>query len=140
MADEFLTAKFTMSPMDGRGRRIAPEVLSVANEIRKSALGYAEKKIGDPAVAASLFEEAAAMVSRLLARQTGGKPTIRNLHAYLFTAFVRRVNRVRRREALLATRIAQQFHATEKANSTQTAELEILIDEILSRGDPVMRR
>jgi DNA-directed RNA polymerase specialized sigma24 family protein len=139
MADKSLEEKFTISPMDSRGRTIAPEVLSVATEIRKNALRYGEKALGDPAVAASLFEESAAAVSRLFARQTTGKPEIRNLSGYLFRAFVRRVNRVRQRETLLIARLSQQFAGKREFNSNQAPELEILIDEILARGDAVMR-
>ena len=138
MADESLK-EITISPMDRRGRKIAPEVLEVANQIRKHALGYAEKAIGDPAVAASLFEEAAAAVSRLFTRRADGSPTIRNLNAYLFSAYIRRVNRVRQREALLARRLAEHFQGTGEVNSDHSPELEILIDEIVARGDPVMR-
>jgi DNA-directed RNA polymerase specialized sigma24 family protein len=138
MADESLEAKLTISPTDWRGRTISPEVLSVANEIRKNALRYGEKALGDPAVAASLFEESAAAVSRLFARQIDGKPAIRNLSAYLFRAFVRRVNRVRQRETVLLARLSQELAGKHTFNSNQ-AELEILIDEILARGDPVMR-
>ena len=139
MADESLREKFTISPTDGRGRVIAPVVLSVANEIRENALRYGERALGDPAVAASLFEESAAAVSRLFARPTDRKPAIRNLSAYLFSAFIRRVNRVRQRETLLRTRLSQQFRGRSESNSNQSLELEILIDEILARGDPVMR-
>jgi len=139
MADESLEGKITISAVDGRGRIISPEVLSVASQIRKSALQYGEKALGDPAVAASLFEEAAAAVSRLHARKTDGKPTIRNVSAYLFRAYVRRVNRVRRREGLLNARLSQQFGATSELNSNNNVELEILIDEVLARGDRVMR-
>lgn len=139
MADESVEGKFTISPIDWRGRSIAPEVLSVANQIRKNALRYGERALGDPAVAASLFEESAAAVSRLFARQQDGKPAIRNLSAYLFSAFVRRVNRVKQRENLLAARLSQRFGVTSESNANQSVELEILIDEILARGDPAMR-
>lgn len=139
MADESLKREFTISPMDVRGRKIAPEVLSIANDIKKNALIYAERALKDPAVAASLFEETAASVSRLFVRHADGKATIHNLSAYLFRAFVRRVNRVRQREILFAARIADHFDRRSELNSDQSAELEILIAEILARGDSVMR-
>ena len=139
MADESLQGKFTISPMDWRGRTIAPEVLSVANQIRKNALRYAEQALGDPAVAASLFEESAATVSRLFVQQREGKSAIRNLSAYLFRAFIRRVNRVKRRETLLMERLSQEFERSGEFISSRNLELKILIDEILSRGDPTTR-
>lgn len=139
MTDDSVEGKSTISPIDGRGRPIAPEVLSVANQIRKNALRYGEKSVGDPAVAASLFEEAAAAVSRLFVRQVEGKPGIRNLSAYLFRAFVRRVNRVRHRENLLIARLSQDGTGRNLPNPNSSLEFEILIDEIMARGDAVMR-
>src|SRR2546423_8179028 len=138
MADESLREKFTISPTDGRGRVIAPEVLSVANQIRKNALRYGERSLGDPAVAASLFEESAAAVSRLFVRQTEGKAAIRNLSAYLFRAFIRRVNRVRQREGLLIARLSQDGGGGKRSQFNPSLDLEILIDEIMARGDAVM--
>src|SRR5690349_20846752 len=139
MKDECSKGKLTISPMDWRGRTIAPEVLSVANQIRRNALRYAEQALHDPAVAASLFEESAAAVSRLFVREREGKPPIRDLRAYLYRAFIRRVNRVRRRETLLMERLSQQFGTNNDFDSNQSPDLEILIGEILSRGDAVTR-
>lgn len=139
MADETVKERFTISPIDGRGRAIASEVLAVANEIRRNALAYAEKAIGDPAVAASLFEEAAAAVSRLFLRSSKQKAGIRNLRGYLFRTYIRRVNRVRRKEGLLIARLIQQSSEAKESISSRQLELEILIDEIIARGEPVMR-
>lgn len=139
MADESVKERFTISPIDGRGRAIAPEVLAVANDIRNNALAYGEKAVRDSAVAASLFEEAAAAVSRLLSRQTNKNTPIRDLSAYLFRSFVRRVNRVRRRNQLFAARLAQYVDAKRELNSNHRVELEILIDQIMARGDAITR-
>jgi DNA-directed RNA polymerase specialized sigma24 family protein len=139
MADEASEEKFTISPMDGKGRMIAPEILSVANQISRNALRYGERALGDPAVVSSLLEESAASVSCLLHRPNNGGPAIRSLRAYLFRAFVNRVNRVRRREALLLKRLSEPGNGNSELSSNPSLDFEILVDEILSSGDPVMR-
>ena len=139
MADETSEEKFTISPMDGKGRIIAPEILSVANEISRDALRYGERALGDPAVVSSLFEESAAAVSRILHRPNNGAPAIRSLSAYLFRTFVNRVNRVRRRETLLLKRLSEPGNGKSELSSNHSLDFEILVDEILSSGDPVMR-
>jgi len=139
MADEASEEKFTISPMDGKGRIIAPEILSVANEISRDALRYGERALGDPAVVSSLFEESAAAVSRILNRPNNGVPAIRSLSAYLFRTFVNRVNRVRRRETLLLKRLSEPGNGKSELSSNHSLDFEILVDEILSSGDPVMR-
>src|SRR5262249_29431121 len=69
-------------------------------------------------------------------RQDAAK--IRNLHAYLFRAFIRRVNRLKRKESLLLQRLSREPRES-GSNSLKKLELEILVNEILARGDAVMR-
>ena len=107
MADGSVEHKFRISPIDIQGRTIAPVVLSVANEMKDKVLLYAEKALGDPALAVSLLEESAAAVSRVLG-QHPHSARIRNLQAYLFSAFIRRVNRLKRREFLLLERLSTE--------------------------------
>jgi len=125
--------------MDGKGRIIAPEILSVASEISRNALRYGERALGDPAVVSSLLEESAASVSRILHRPNNGVPAIRSLSAYLFRTFVNRVNRVRRREALLLQRLSELEDRKSELGSNHSLDFEILVNEVLSSGDPVMR-
>jgi DNA-directed RNA polymerase specialized sigma24 family protein len=139
MADKSVEAKFTISPVDAHGRSIPPEILSVANQIRNNALRYGEKALGDPAVAASLFEESAAAVARLYVRNGQGTSNIRNVAAYLFRAYVRRVSQVRKRESLLIARLSQASIGQHAQSSMCDPDFEILIDEIMARGDAVMR-
>jgi DNA-directed RNA polymerase specialized sigma24 family protein len=139
MADESLQEQFRISPIDCHGRVIAPEVMSAANQIGGNALRYAEKVLGDPALALSLFEESAATVSRVLIRQTNDDCKIRNLQAYLFRAFIRRVNRLRRREFLLIGRLSTELRESRRSSSAEKLELELLVSEILTRSDAVMR-
>src|SRR5713101_9314697 len=91
-----------VSPMDQRGRPISPPVLIAAEELSRRAIHHAEKLLVDPAVAANLLEEAAATVSRALkARNALGRP-LHDLESYLFRAFLRRLNRTKKRQSLSA--------------------------------------
>ena len=139
MAESLPGRKFRISPIDSRGRIIAPEVLSVAYTISERALGHAEKAIGDPAVALSLLEETAATVSRVLNGQRQSGTGIRNLRAYLFRAYVRRVNRLRRRQLIAAEPLSDESRSTQKSNPREEVETTVLINELLAKCDPVTR-
>src|SRR5947209_8139006 len=89
-----------VSPMDQRGRPISPPVLSAGEELSHRAIRHAERLRIDPAVAANLLEEAAATVSRALANIS--ECPVRDLESYLFRAFLRRLNRTKKRQSLLA--------------------------------------
>jgi hypothetical protein len=83
---------FLLNSVDRLGREIEPAVLSVAREIGPSAVRYAEKLLGDPALAITLFEEAAATVSQTHSGKTArGKPDVKDMRGYLFLAYIRRV-------------------------------------------------
>ena len=93
---------FLLNSVDRQGRPIDLGVLSVAQEISQQALVYAEKILGDPAVIQNLFEEAAAAVSEAMeTKKVSGIPPVRDLRAYLFRAFVRRIAQEKRRETAL---------------------------------------
>ncbi len=90
---------FSVSPVDRLGRPISPVVLNAAEEIGRRAIEHAEKLLIDPAVAAGLLEEAAATVSRALAsKRHCTQNDIRDLPSYLFRAFIRRVDRIRKKQ------------------------------------------
>lgn len=130
-------ARFRISPIDRLGRTIEPAVLDAAEEIGQRAVHYAEKLIGDPALATNLLEESAAAVSRVLrSQQAHNDLHVRDLRAYLFRAFIRRVNKLRRRQLAVADRTP-----TPSRNSFVSGDLEakILIGEFLTRCDPVTR-
>jgi len=127
--------RFRISPIDCRGRTIEPEVLSVAQEIASRIFQYAEGMFVDPAVAASLLEEAAVAVSRVLRRKPGGQTGIRDLHAYLFCAFSRRLNRVKRKEMRLVTCSADDLENRERFDPSREMEMRILVNELLTRFD-----
>ena len=138
MAGEFRSeAGFRINPTDPLGRAIEPAVLDAAEEIGQRAVHYAEKLVGDPALATNLLEESAAAVSRVLrSQQAHTHVQVRDLRAYLFRAFIRRVNKVRRRQLVIGER-----KPTPPKGSSVSGDLEtqILIGEFLTRCDPVTR-
>jgi len=129
-----------VNPVDRRGRPISPAVLNAAEEIGRRALRHAERQLIDPAVAANLLEEAAATVSRALSANAMSQNPIRDLHSYLFRAFLRRLNKRHKRELSLAESL--RAYAREAPNSDDprsSIENTILIDEFLMQCDPATR-
>jgi DNA-directed RNA polymerase specialized sigma24 family protein len=138
MAGEFRSeVGFRISPIDRLGRTIDPAVLDAAEKIGQRAIAFAEKLVVDPAVATNLLEESAAAVSRVLRtkRSQNGAP-IRDLQAYLFRAFIRRINKISSRTPILGNpdrAKVMDFPVSEDF------ELRILVDEFLMRCDSVTR-
>ena len=63
---------------------------------------YAENLIGDPAVAITYLEQAAASVSAAIEeKKLTGAPAVRNVAGYLFRTFIHMVDKAKRREANL---------------------------------------
>jgi DNA-directed RNA polymerase specialized sigma24 family protein len=138
MAREFRSDdRFLISPVDRRGRTIDAAVLVVAQAIGQRAIEYGERVVGDPAVAATLLEESAAAVSRALRmKQQIGEPPVRHLEAYLFRSFIRRVNKMRRKQVVITGSVS--VHSSD--SSTQDdIEWWVLIDEFLTRCDPIIQ-
>lgn len=132
------TGRVRISPIDMRGRAIDPDVLNVANEISERALRYGEAQLGDPALAASLLEESAATVSRVIATQSQtGTLAIRNLEAYLFRAFLRRINRAKRRDLRLIRSTCDNVMDTHRYDPSQELAQKLFIDELLTKCDTV---
>lgn len=135
--------RFEISPLDCRGRTIEPEVLSAARTIAGRTSQHAERMLVDPAVAASLLEEAAVAVSRILRRKSNAQNGIRDLNAYLFCAYSRRLNRAKRREMRLVVSSADDLAARERFDPSRELERElemrILVNELLTRLDGVAR-
>ena len=131
--------RFRISPIDCRGRTIEPEVLSVAQEIAGRVFQHAERMLLDPAVSTSLLEEAAVAVSRVLRRKAGGQNRIRDLHAYLFLVFMRRLNRTKRREMRLVASSSSSPGESEQFDPSRELEMRILVNELLTRCDGVTR-
>jgi len=130
-----------INTVDRLGRSIDPIVWDAAEEIAPRAIRYAEKLLGDPALATDLLEESAAAVSRVLASKNGtGSAPVRNLPPYLFRAFIRRVNRARRKQPTFVelTKENPTVHPN-WASPSKHFEYKVLIDEFLTCCDHVTR-
>lgn len=129
-----------MNSVDSRGRPIDPEVLNVARLIAVRLIRFAEELIKDSALAMSLLEEAAASVSRVIRRRANlGKPPIAHLEAYLFRAFIRRVNTARRKQMRLWNAMTSPNSSPNRTGYAEKVELKILADEFITRCDAVTR-
>jgi DNA-directed RNA polymerase specialized sigma24 family protein len=129
----------SLSPIDHRGRAITPSVLCAAEEISRRALRHAERLSIGPAVAANLLEEAAAAVSRALTARRRNEAPIENLEAYLFRAFLRRVNKTQKRQLRLDEAIGLLASSRKTPGPSSALEMKIVLDEFLMRCDPEMR-
>lgn len=128
--------RLQISPVDRFGRAIDPAVLKTAEELGQGVIEYGERAVGDPAVLANLLEESAAAVSRVLrAQQQGNGTPIRDLRAYLFKAFIRRVNRVAQRREASGNSSHLRLMGT---RTTENLDRKILMGEILGRCDPII--
>ena len=130
-----------VNAVERRGRSIDPLVLAATEEVAPGALQYGERLLRDPALAATLLEESAATVSRAI-RLNGdrGGIGVRNLQAYIFRTFVRRVNKARRRDVLLSNHGASNPSVhLDVIDLTEDIEFKVLVNEFLARCDPVTR-
>ena len=127
--------------VDRRGRPIDSDVLKIAQSLAVRAIPFAEALIKDPALATSLLEESAASVSRVVRKRAQlRRPPIANPEAYLFRAFIRRVNVVRRKELLASSAVNSTEDGSLKGTDySEKFELKILVDEFVTRCDPVTR-
>lgn len=135
-----------VSPVDQRGRPISPPVLSAAEELKRRAIRHGQKMFVDPALTANLLEEAAAAVSRALKAKNTHEPPVRDLESYLFRAFLRRLNRAKKRQSLVAEAVdLQAFLSHISWDPKRELEMKIFLDEFLMRcgpstGDVLCRR
>jgi len=132
---------FRISPVDQLGRKISPLVMDAAEQIGRRAIRHAEKLQLDPAIAASLLEEAAAAVTHALNRKSNrAQENVRDLRGYLFRAFIRRINKSLKHR-LRVENAVRILYLTSRNSTDPRAELEMkmLIDESLTRGGPVVR-
>ena len=129
-----------VSPMDRHGRPISPPVLRAAEEVRNRAILHAARLLVDPAIAANLLEEAAVTVSRVVKAKNADEDSVRDLESYLFRAFLRRLNRTKKRQSLLEkTAELQAFLSRVSWDPRKALEMKILIDEFLMHCDPAIR-
>ena len=132
---------FRINDVDRLGRRISPVVLEAAEEIGRRAVQHAEKLLIDPAIATSQLEQAAATVTRVLeARKRCTQTEVRDVQSYLFRAFIRRINRIKRHQLVVEGAIHELSISSHDSIDPRTSlELKILLDEFLTRCDPVTR-
>lgn len=121
---------------DRSGKPIEPFVHSVAQDIAPQAVSYAQKYLSDPCVAINLLEEAAATVSHaVLARQASDLPPIRDLRAYLYRSFLRRVSAQRKTELQVDDAFEDHLLLTEAKSFEQILEARLLLKYILRMCD-----
>jgi DNA-directed RNA polymerase specialized sigma24 family protein len=141
MAAESSRSLFRLNAVDRRGRRIDPTVLAAAEEIYPRAFEHGVRLLGDPAVVMNVLEEVAATTSRIIrAKDPPANLTrISNLPGYVFTAFVRRVNNLKRRELMMFEAVAAVTVSKPVwADPSRQLELKILFDEFLAQCDPIV--
>lgn len=79
------------------------------------------------------------MSRALKARNALGRP-IHDLESYLFRAFLRRLNRAKKRQSLSSDAIdLDAFLSRISGDPSRALEMKIFIDELLMQCDPVMR-
>ncbi len=141
MADASRQYSFLINATDRLGREIDHAVLAAAEAIASRAVEYGERLLRDPALATTLLEEAAATVSRAIKlKGDAGVGRVRNLQAYVFRAFVRRVNKTRRRDLLLSNHgFSNSGVHCNSLELCDDIELRVLVGEFLTRCDPVTR-
>lgn len=129
---------FLLNSVDRLGREIDPAVLSAAQEIGPSAVRYAEKLLGDPALAITLFEEAAATVSQTRREKAArGKPDVKDMRGYLFLAYIRRVRREKRAEPVLNDPKNLDLARRAQYMEMQDVERNLIMAEALATCDTV---
>ncbi len=135
-----VSGTFFLSSVDRLGRAIDPLILAIAHEIGPRAVRYAERLLGDGALALDLFEEAAAAVTEALKRKAteGGGP-VRDLERYLFRTYLRKVGLVRGKQARLDRLLQAKALKQPGRRKPAEAEISLLFDEIMATYDSVTR-
>lgn len=130
------THRALVNAVDRLGRPIEPSVLSVAQAMAPKAVSYAQKSLADPCVVMNLLEEAAATVSEaVLAKQLGDLPPVRDLRAYLYRAFLRRVAAARQSEIRLEEAFEERLRLNEGMRFEEKLEVRLLLKQILRMCD-----
>ncbi len=125
-----------VNAVDPLGRPIEPRVLSVAQDIAPQAVSYAQKSLADACVAVNLLEEAAATVSEaVLAKQLAELPPVRNMRAYLYRAFLRRLSATRQAEIRLEEAFEERLRLNEGMSFEEKMKARLLLKQILCMCD-----
>jgi DNA-directed RNA polymerase specialized sigma24 family protein len=138
MAAEGSRSLFRLNAVDRRGRKIEPAVLEAAEGIYSRALEHGLRLLGDPAVVTTALEEVAAIVSRAVRTKEppGDRMHVRDLRAYLFRAFLRHINHLKRKEVTLVS-LSERAQMPEPtwADPSREFDNKILLDECLAQCD-----
>lgn len=125
-----------LNAVDPLGRPIEPNVLSVAQEIAPQALCYVEKFVGDPCVATDLLEKAAGAVSDAVhAKEAAKVPPIRDVRAYLYRVYLRRIAVERQRETCVQLSAEDHLIPNEELDMEARVEAKLLLKQILGMCD-----
>ena len=136
-----VSGTFLLSSVDRLGRAIDPLVLAVAYEVGPRAVAYAERLLGDGALALDLLEEAAAAVSEAVKRKRSDESgPVRDLAAYLFRTYLRKVSLVRGRQSRLDQSLRDKAPRRPAAKELAQAEISLLFDEVMATYDKVTRQ
>src|SRR6267154_2804279 len=131
-----VSGTFFLSSVDRLGRTIDPLILAIAHKIGPRAVGYAERLLGDGALALDLLEEAAAAVTEALKRKTtAGSGAVRDLERYLFRTYLRKVGLVRGKQARLDRSLRAKVAKQSARASLAEAEISLLFDEVMATYD-----
>src|SRR5258708_10897944 len=128
------TRPLFLSSVDHLGRRIAPEVLEVAQRIGPRSVLHGEKVLGDPALVLTLFEEVAATVTLAIETKVlRGEPPIKDLDGYLYRAFMHRVHDEERRGPKVLYVCGIDWRGPPRRTDLTQIENKPLLDEILGK-------
>ena len=131
---------FLLSSVDRLGRVIDSSVLSAAQEIAACAVSYGERLLGDPALALTLFEEAAATVSITLRRKEAtSQPQIREMRRYLFRAYLRHVGTQSPTGRGRGATLPRNLETRNSDDESTKLERRILVRELLDGCDRVTK-
>jgi DNA-directed RNA polymerase specialized sigma24 family protein len=134
------SAVLLLNSVDRLGRIVEPTILSVAQEIAHQAVSYGEKLLGDPALALSLLEEAAATVSNTIADKLAlGKPGIRDRRNYLFRVYLRRIGTERHVSLTFDDLTEEDWERHARQTDKSDIERDILLKEVLESCDTLTR-
>ena len=132
------TRPLFLSSVDHLGRRIAPEVLEVAQRVGPRSVLHGEKVLGDSALVVTLLEEVAATVTLAIETKVlRGEPPIKDLDGYLYRAFMHRVHDQERRGPKLLNVSDIEWKTPIRRPDLTPIERKLLLDELLQSQDSV---
>ena len=131
---------FLLNSVDRLGRTINPRVLAAAHEIGPRAVAYGERLLGDAALTMNLFEESAAAVSEALRRKSKDARPVRDLSAYLYRTFLRKISLARGKQTRLETSLRNNARTQFLARRPSQAEVSLLFDEVMATYDKVTQQ